>query len=145
MLMAIWMLIWEHSDIKSIVICGGWAIVPTPPTPKLLLLSSLKLRLSLSKLCSYHRNLIAARRNPDYVDLPSVYEGYASCPIFTAQDKLILAEFKYDGGVDETFFSDQEKPRYIFFLLKRYFFPHVYWNLVPRGLWGGRKGIKIDI
>lgn len=31
------------------------------------------------------------------------YEGYTSCPIFTSQSKLLLAEFKYDGVIDETF------------------------------------------
>lgn len=57
----------------------------------------------------------------------------------------MLAEFKYDLVVDETFFSDQEKPRRMFYYLKRYGFPHIYWNLVPRGIWGGRQGIKISI
>ena len=57
----------------------------------------------------------------------------------------MLAEFKYGGIPDETFFKDQERPRKIFYYLKKYSFPHIYWNLVPRGLWGGRRGIKIDI
>lgn len=87
---------------------------------------------------------MAAERNPQET-LPSQYEGYASCPLFVGDGKLILAEFKYGGVVDETFFGNQEKPRKIFYYLKRYGFPHIYWHLVPRGLWGGRKGIKIDI
>lgn len=37
--------------------------------------------------------------------LPKRYEGYTSCPIFTGDNKLILAEFKYDGVVDETFYK----------------------------------------
>ena len=52
-------------------------------------------------------------------------------------------EFKYDGVIDETFFNDQEKPRKIFYYLKRYGFINAYWQLMPRGLWGGRKGIKL--
>ena len=54
----------------------------------------------------------------------------------------MLAEFKYDGEIAETFFDDQEKPRMSFYYLKKYLFPLVYWKLVPRGLWNGRKGIK---
>ena len=77
--------------------------------------------------------------------MPSKYEGYASCPLFVGRGKLLLAEFKYDGVVDETFFKDQEKPRKIFFWLKRFGFPHIYWHLMPRGLWGRRKGLKIEI
>lgn len=52
-------------------------------------------------------NMIAVRKNPTTTDLPSTYTGYASCPLFVGKRKLILAEFKYDGVVDETFFKDQ--------------------------------------
>lgn len=54
----------------------------------------------------------------------------------------MLAEFKYDGEVSETFSNDQEKPRRIFYYLKKYFFPLAYWQLVPKGLWNGRKGVR---
>ena len=77
--------------------------------------------------------------------MPSKYEGYSSCPLFVGRGKLLLAEFKYDGVVDETFLRDQEKPRRMFFFLKRYGFPQIYWHVMPRGLWGGRKGLKIEI
>ena len=54
--------------------------------------------------------------NPEGM-LPSDYEGYASCPLFTGDDRLMLAEFKYGGIPDETFFKDQERPRKIFLSL----------------------------
>jgi hypothetical protein len=72
------------------------------------------------------------------------YDGYASCPIFVGDKKLILAEFKYGNEVSETFFNDQEKPRRVFYHLKKDFFPFAYWNLVPKGIWAGRNGIKIQ-
>ena len=50
---------------------------------------------------------MAVRKNPTATDLPASYGGYASCPLFTGKRKLLLAEFKYDGVVDETFFNDQ--------------------------------------
>lgn len=82
------------------------------------------------------------RKNPTAEKLPAKFEGYASCPLFVGKKKLILAEFKYDGVIDETFFNDQEKPRFIFYLMKRFIFPLAYWFFVPRGLWAGRKGIR---
>lgn len=85
---------------------------------------------------------MALRDNPLLTDLKGRYEGYASCPLFVGRNKLLLAEFKYDGVVDETFFADQEKPRYFFYLMKKYFFPLAYWQFVPRGLWSGRSGIR---
>ena len=56
--------------------------------------------------------------------------------------KLMLAEFKFGGEIDETFYKDQEKPRYEFYFMKRFIFPLAYWMFVPRGLWAGRKGIR---
>lgn len=85
---------------------------------------------------------MAVRKNPTTTTLPGNYLGYASCPLFVGRLKLMLAEFKYDGVIDETFFKDQEKPRYIFYIMKRFFFPLAYWWLVPRGMWLGRKGIR---
>jgi len=43
--------------------------------------------------------MISAMRNPEE-KLPSTYEGYASCPLFVGDGKLMLAEFKYGGVVD---------------------------------------------
>jgi len=54
----------------------------------------------------------------------------------------MLAEFKYDGEISETFMIDQSKPRRLFYYLKKYMFPMAYWQLVPKGLWNGRKGIR---
>jgi hypothetical protein len=54
-----------------------------------------------------------------------------------------LAEFKYDGKADETFYSKQENPSRIFYWFKLYLFPWVYFHLVKRGIWFGRKGIVL--
>lgn len=86
--------------------------------------------------------MIAVRKNPTTTSLPSTFTGYASCPLFVGKRKLMLAEFKYDGVVDETFFRDQEKPRFLFYLMKRFVFPLAYWFFVPHGYWAGRKGIR---
>jgi hypothetical protein len=51
--------------------------------------------------------MMATRKNPTQVSLPSVFNGYASCPLFVGKRKLMLAEFKYNGEIDETFFNDQ--------------------------------------
>jgi len=80
--------------------------------------------------------------NPRTSSLPGKYNGYTGCPLFVGGKKSILAEFLYDKKVDETFFKDQEKPRYFFYYLIKYLFPLVYWKLVPRGLWLGRDGIR---
>ena len=42
----------------------------------------------------------------------AIYDGYASCPLFTGRGELLLAEFKYGLERKETFAGlvDQSKP-----------------------------------
>lgn len=65
------------------------------------------------------------------------YDGYASCPLVTGYNKCILAEFDYNLQPLETFPVDQGKEFYFMFLLKKYFFPFIYWHLMLRGYWNG--------
>ena len=51
----------------------------------------------------------------------------------------MLMEFKYGGVPDETFTTRQDRPNRFFFWFKKYLFPFVYWNFVPKGLWFGRS------
>ncbi len=46
-------------------------------------------------------------KDPSIKQLPHQYDGYASCPLFTGDKNLMLAEFKYDGEISETFLTDQ--------------------------------------
>ncbi|KAL6441956.1 hypothetical protein ACFW04_002370 [Cataglyphis niger] len=65
------------------------------------------------------------------------YNGYASCPLVTGYNKCILAEFDYNLQPMETFPVDQGKELYFMFLLKKHFFPFIYWHLMLRGYWNG--------
>ncbi|KAI1145198.1 FAD/NAD(P)-binding domain-containing protein [Nemania diffusa] len=70
----------------------------------------------------------------------AAYDGYASCPLLTGHNELMLCEFKYGGVPKETFaniFGGQETPRAAFYYLKKNIFPTVYWNLFLKGLWYG--------
>lgn len=71
----------------------------------------------------------------------ATYDGYGSCPLFTGDKKLMLAEFKYGGKSHETFYSGQDKPSRLFYFMKKAVFPWVYFNLVPRGTWYGNKTV----
>ena len=76
------------------------------------------------------KNLLAVMQGKK---LPSVYNGYGSCPIVVGYGKLILAEFDYDNKPTETFPFDQSKPRWSMFLLKKYVLPWLYWNKILKG------------
>ena len=91
------------------------------------------------------------------------YDGYASCPLLTGHNELMLCEFKYGGVPTETFewlFGGQEKPRRAFYHLKKDFFvsrhnasvlqtfanivllfsqPYIYWSSFLDGTWYGPK------
>ncbi|PKS11010.1 hypothetical protein jhhlp_002769 [Lomentospora prolificans] len=73
------------------------------------------------------------------------YDGYASCPLITGHNELMLCEFKYGGVPQETFagiLGGQEKPRRVFYHLKKDFFPFVYWQRFVKGTWYGPKGVN---
>ncbi len=63
------------------------------------------------------------------------YDGYASCPLVTSYDKMLLAEFDYEGKPTPSIpLIDTQKERYDMYLLKRYGLPWLYWNMMLRGL-----------
>jgi len=77
----------------------------------------------------------------DPVVLNAHYDGYSSCPMFVGGKKLMMIEFKYDNLPAETFYNGQTKPNHSFYLMKKHIFPRVFFNLMPRGRWYGRKTI----
>jgi sulfide:quinone oxidoreductase len=63
------------------------------------------------------------------------YDGYASCPLVTARNRMLLAEFDYTLKPHPTIpVIDTKKERYDMWLLKRYGLPFMYWNLMLKGL-----------
>ncbi|KAI0012113.1 FAD/NAD(P)-binding domain-containing protein [Xylariaceae sp. FL0662B] len=85
-------------------------------------------------------NLVASMNGRS---LDAEYDGYASCPLLTGHNELMLCEFKYGGVPKETFarlFGSQDKPRRAFYHLKKDFFPYVYWNSFLKGTWFGPQG-----
>ncbi|XP_043279337.1 sulfide:quinone oxidoreductase, mitochondrial isoform X2 [Venturia canescens] len=65
------------------------------------------------------------------------YTGYASCPLVTGPGKCILAEFDYNLRPMETFPVDQKRELWIMYIMKKYFFPFLYWNFMLKGYWNG--------
>ncbi|MFI1564292.1 FAD-dependent oxidoreductase [Streptomyces sp. NPDC020490] len=57
------------------------------------------------------------------------YDGYTSCPLVTARDKMLLAEFDYDLKPQPSFpLIDTFKERRDMWVFKRYLLPPVYWH-----------------
>lgn len=62
------------------------------------------------------------------------YDGYASCPITTARDKMLLCEFDYEMQPKPSFpLIDTTKERKDMWLLKKYGLPKLYWHLMLPG------------
>lgn len=65
---------------------------------------------------------------------PASYQGYASCPLTTARNRMLLAEFDYSGRPTPTIpFLNLQKERYDMWLIKRYGLPFIYWNAMLKG------------
>ncbi|KAL1409633.1 hypothetical protein Q8F55_003629 [Vanrija albida] len=70
------------------------------------------------------------------------YDGYTSCPLFTGDNKLLLAEFKYGGELQETFARwglNQAKPNAFTYYLTKDFFPAAYFAKFVKGEWYGPR------
>jgi sulfide:quinone oxidoreductase len=62
------------------------------------------------------------------------YDGYSSCPLVTARDKMLLAEFDYTMQPHPTLpLIDTTHERRDMWYLKRYGLPFMYWKLMLRG------------
>jgi sulfide:quinone oxidoreductase len=67
-------------------------------------------------------------------EMTASYDGYASCPLTTARNKMLLAEFDYTMKPHPTIpLINTQKERYDMWLLKRYGLPFLYWNLFIKG------------
>lgn len=77
------------------------------------------------------KNLLAKINNQP---LPQSYDGYGACPLVTSNKTVMLAEFCYDGKVTPSFPLDPRKERNIYWLMKKYFFPFLYWNFMLKGI-----------
>ncbi|GID29743.1 NAD(P)/FAD-dependent oxidoreductase [Paractinoplanes brasiliensis] len=76
-------------------------------------------------------NVLAARRGTLG---EARYDGYTSCPVVTAHNRMLLAEFDYTLTPRPSFpFLDTMRPRYDMYLLKRYGLPQLYWRGMLRG------------
>ncbi|GAB2579367.1 NAD(P)/FAD-dependent oxidoreductase [Microlunatus antarcticus] len=68
-------------------------------------------------------------------DMPGSYQGYASCPLTTARDKMLLAEFDYSMQPAPSFpIIDTTRERKDMWFLKRRGLPFLYWNFILKGL-----------
>ena len=65
------------------------------------------------------------------------YDGYSSCPLVVAHNRMLLAEFKYEAirSSDPLLskFVDTGKASYFMWLMKRYGLPFLYWNAMLKG------------
>ncbi|MEW2491668.1 FAD/NAD(P)-binding oxidoreductase [Streptomyces sp. NPDC048411] len=65
----------------------------------------------------------------------AAYHGYSSCPLTTARNKMLLAEFDYSGQPTPSIpVIDTIRERTDMWYLKRRGLPFLYWNLMLRGL-----------
>jgi sulfide:quinone oxidoreductase len=66
--------------------------------------------------------------------LPASYDGYASCPLTTARNKMLLAEFDYTMKPAPSIpLIDTTHERRDMWYLKRRGLPAMYWNLILTG------------
>ncbi|KAI1118239.1 FAD/NAD(P)-binding domain-containing protein [Nemania sp. NC0429] len=117
----------QHNKYKNIFSIGDGSSLPSSKTAAAI---SAQVPVLVDNLLS----LMAGK------ELKAAYDGYASCPLLTGHNELMLCEFKYGGVPQETFtdiFGGQETPNAAYYYLKKNVFPWVYWNFFLKGVWYG--------
>ena len=77
------------------------------------------------------RGLLAKIKN---APAPKAYDGYGACPLLTSKKTVMLAEFCYNGKVTPTLPLDPRKERYLYWLMKKFLFPFMYWKMMLKGI-----------
>jgi len=70
----------------------------------------------------------------------SKYDGYSVCPVFTAHNRMLFCEALYKEPF-HSYFMANNRPKWFFAFVSRYFMPLFYWWFIPRGLWYGKRFI----
>ena len=67
--------------------------------------------------------------------LRAKYDGYASCPLTVSSHAMLLAEFDYSLQLTPSIpLLDPAKPHRMYWYLKKYGLPFLYWDLMLKGL-----------
>ncbi|RUS24487.1 hypothetical protein BC938DRAFT_473508 [Jimgerdemannia flammicorona] len=116
----------RHNKFPNIYALGDCSSVPTSKTATAITGESAVLK----------HNLLAAIEGRKVED--KAYDGYASCPLITGRNSLILAEFSgFTGQPMETFPVDQRLERSSAQFLNKEIIPEIYWSGLLRGKWEG--------
>lgn len=102
----------QHNKYKNIFSIGDGSSLPSSKTAAAI---SAQVPVMVDNLLA----LMAGK------ELKAAYDGYASCPLLTGHNELMLCEFKYGGVPQETFadiFGGQETPNAAYYYLKKNIF-----------------------
>ncbi|MFF8902002.1 FAD-dependent oxidoreductase [Streptomyces lydicus] len=112
----------QHPDFPDVFVLGDVANLPTSKT-------GAAIRKQAPVVVS---NLLAGLRGRP---ASTRYDGYTSCPLVTARNKMLLAEFDYDLRPTPSLpFIDTTRERTDMWFLKRYGLPQLYFRAMLKGL-----------
>ncbi|XP_048829381.1 sulfide:quinone oxidoreductase, mitochondrial [Brienomyrus brachyistius] len=114
----------QHKRYPNVFGIGDCTNVPTSKTAAAVAAQSAVLDRTISRVM---RGVLPDKK----------YDGYTSCPLVTSYNTVILAEFDYNGQPLETFPIDQGKESRVMYHMKANLMPHLYWQGLLKGLWGG--------
>lgn len=69
----------------------------------------------------------------DGASVEEAYDGYASCPLTTSYNKVLMAEFIYGGKPTPTLPLNPAKESTVQWLVKKYGLPRLYWDYMLKG------------
>lgn len=112
----------QHNQYENVFGLGDVCGLPTAKTGA-----------SVRKQLPVVANNIKRLLNGKSIDPSVKYNGYSACPILTDYHHVVMAEFVYGNKPKSSFFFNTRKPLYSMYLMKHYFLPWFYWNMMMKG------------
>jgi sulfide:quinone oxidoreductase len=117
----------QHNKYKDVFCIGDGADIPTSKTAAAITAQTPVVVHNIKRLLN--------KETPN-----AKYNGYSVCPIFTGKKRMLFCETLFKEPY-HSYLMPNNRPKWSYYFVSRYFMPLFYWWFVPRGIWHGKRFI----
>jgi len=117
----------QHPKYKDVFCIGDAADIPTSKTAAAITVQT--------PIVVHNIKKVLNKETPN-----AIYDGYSVCPIFTGKDRMLFCETLFQVPY-HSYLMPNNRPKWSYYFVSRYFMPAFYWWFVPRGIWHGKRFI----
>lgn len=115
----------QHTKYKDVFCIGDAADIPTSKTAAAVTVQA--------PVVVHNVKQVLSGKSPN-----AVYDGYSVCPIFTGNKRMLFCETLFQTPY-HSYLMPNDRPKWSYYFISRYFMPTFYWWFLPRGMWHGKR------